>query len=119
MVFGRCKQTVYTRTMDCVEQRNGGWYVRGTRISLDSVVYSYLRGETPEQTVEDFSSLTLDQVKAAVAYYLANREAVDKYLEKQRMRSRATAKLRKLGSQNPALYEKLDRAREEVLRKYR
>jgi uncharacterized protein (DUF433 family) len=117
MVVGRLKQTVYTRTMDPVEQRNGGWYVRGTRISLDSVVYSYLRGETPEQTVENFSSLTLEQVKTTVAYYLAHREAVDKYLEDQRSEyDREAAEARR---QNPALYEKLARARGEVLRKDR
>jgi|HubBroStandDraft_5_1064220.scaffolds.fasta_scaffold418988_2 uncharacterized protein (DUF433 family) len=117
MAIRRLKQSVYTRTMDCVEQRNGGWYVRGTRISLDSVVYSYLRGETPEQTVDDFSSLTLDQVKAAVAYYLANREAVDKYLAEQRAEFDREAE--EAQRKNPALYEKLARAREEVLRKYR
>ncbi len=113
MVIGRLKQTVYTRTMDCVEQRNGGWYVRGTRISLDSVVYSYLRGETPEQTVEDFSSLTLEQVKAAIAYYVANREAVDKYLEEQDAQyERLVAEARK---QDPEFYETLDRAYRESL----
>ena len=28
-----------------VEERNGGYYAAGTRISLDSVVYSFERGE--------------------------------------------------------------------------
>jgi hypothetical protein len=27
-----------------VEQREGGYYVTGTRVSLDSVVYAFLRG---------------------------------------------------------------------------
>ncbi len=30
--------------MEYVEQRNRGYYVKGTRISLDSVVYAFLRG---------------------------------------------------------------------------
>jgi len=34
--------------MEYVEQRNGGYYVAGTRVSLDSIVYAFLRGETPE-----------------------------------------------------------------------
>ena len=31
-----------------VEQRNGGYYVAGTRISLDSVVYSFNEAQSPE-----------------------------------------------------------------------
>ena len=29
-----------------VEQRNGGYYVAGSRVSLDSVVYAFRRGES-------------------------------------------------------------------------
>jgi len=35
-----------------IEQRNGGYYVAGTRISLDSVVYAFNRGESPEQILD-------------------------------------------------------------------
>jgi hypothetical protein len=31
-----------------VEQRNGGYYVVGTRVSLDSVVHSFRRGNPPQ-----------------------------------------------------------------------
>jgi hypothetical protein len=31
-----------------IEERNGGYYIAGTRISLDSVVYSVERGNSPE-----------------------------------------------------------------------
>ena len=117
MAFGPWKQNVYPRTMDCVEQRNGGWYVRGTRISLDSVVYSYLRGETPEQTVENFSSLTLEQVKSAVAYYLANQAAVDEYLKQQRIRNEELAA--EARRNNPKLHEKLVKARDNLLSRSR
>jgi hypothetical protein len=33
-----------------VEQHNGGYYVRGTRVSLDSFVYAYRRGESAKQS---------------------------------------------------------------------
>jgi hypothetical protein len=35
-----------------IGQRNGGYHVAGTRISLDSIVYAFNRGETPEQIFE-------------------------------------------------------------------
>jgi hypothetical protein len=33
---------------DYVEQREGGFYIAGTRISLDSVVYPFKNGASPE-----------------------------------------------------------------------
>ena len=55
--FGRGQG--YTKVMEYVEQRNGGYYVAGTRVSLDSVVIGFLNGDSPEGIVHSFSSLTL------------------------------------------------------------
>jgi hypothetical protein len=30
-----------------VEQRQGGYYLTSVRVSLDSIVYAFLRGESP------------------------------------------------------------------------
>lgn len=64
-----------------VEQRNTGYWIEGTRVSLDSVVYAFLSGESPESIAQNFSLLSLEQVYGAIAFYLANRELVDKYLK--------------------------------------
>jgi uncharacterized protein (DUF433 family) len=40
-------------------------------------VYSFNDGESPETIRQNFPSLTLEQVYGAIAFYLANREAVD------------------------------------------
>ena len=37
-----------------VEQREGGYYILGSRVSLDSVVYGFLRGESPEGIADSF-----------------------------------------------------------------
>ena len=63
-----------------VERREGGYYIVGSRVSLDSVVYAFLRGESPEGIAESFPALSLEQVFGAVAFYLANRESIDAYL---------------------------------------
>ena len=52
-----------------VEVRGGGYYVKGTRVTLDSVVYGFLDGESAETIQENFRSLTLEQVYGAIAYY--------------------------------------------------
>ena len=43
-----------------VEQRDGGYYVAGTRISLDSIVHAFVRGESPEAICQNFELLRLE-----------------------------------------------------------
>ena len=67
---------------DYIELREGGYWIRGTRVSLDSVVYRFLEGLSPETIQADcFPTLTLDQVYGAISYYLANRAEIDRYLQ--------------------------------------
>jgi hypothetical protein len=91
-----------------IEQRNAGYWLQGTRISLDSVVYSFLNGESPESIAQNFPLLSLEQVYGAIAFYLANRELVDAYLEEgeaefQRLQQSCKEK-------SPLLYQKLKAA---------
>jgi uncharacterized protein (DUF433 family) len=55
--------------------------VHGTRLTLDTVLGAYERGDTPQEIVEGFPDLSLADVHAIIAYYLRNREAVDAYIE--------------------------------------
>ncbi|SRR5260370_28840908 len=63
-----------------IEERDGNYYVSGTRISLDSVVHAFRRGESPETICQNFELLRLEDVYGAIAYYLANQADVDAYL---------------------------------------
>jgi uncharacterized protein (DUF433 family) len=58
--------------------------VGGTRVTLQTLVASFLDGATPEQIIQDFDTLKLADVYAVIAYYLTNRPAVDAYLDDQR-----------------------------------
>ena len=70
-----------TLTKQYIEQRDQGHWIEGTRISLDSVVYSFLIGDSPESIAQNFPLLSLEQVYCAITFYLANREIIDIYLE--------------------------------------
>lgn len=63
-----------------IEYRNDAYWVEGTRISLDSIVYAFRQGLSPESIVQSFPLLTLEQVYGAIAFYLANRTEIDAYL---------------------------------------
>jgi len=70
-------------SQDYVETRDGGYYVVGSRVSLDSIVYAFLAGQSAEAIGQAFTVLTLEQVYGAVAYYLAHRQEIDEYLAAQ------------------------------------
>jgi uncharacterized protein (DUF433 family) len=95
-----------------VEQRDGGYFVKGTRVSLDSVVYAFLRGESPEGIAESLPSLGLEQIFGALAFYIANREVVDQYLRQGREEFEALREQARRN--NPALYRKLAEARQTI-----
>jgi len=55
-----------------IQQRENGYWIEETRISLDSVVYAFLNGESPESIAQNFPLLMLEQVYGAITFYLAN-----------------------------------------------
>lgn len=99
---------------DYIEQRSGGYYLSGSRVSLDSVVYAWRRGESPETIRENFPSLNLEQVYGAITFYLGNKPAVDKYLAEIEREWDRFAREHPLPTD---LAEKLRRAREELARR--
>ena len=55
---------------DYIERRRGGYYFVGSRVSLDSVVYQFLQGESPESITQAFPSLSLVQVYGVITFCL-------------------------------------------------
>jgi len=97
-----------------VEWRESGYWIRETRISLDSIVYAFLNGISPETIAyECFTSLTLEQVYGAIAYYLGHRAQIDAYLKQGEAEFEALRKTAR--STNPALTQKLIQARQEIM----
>ena len=92
-----------------IEQRNGGYYVAGTRISLDSVVCSFNEGQSPEAIQEDFPLLKRSQIYGAIAFYLDHQTEIDKYLEETEREFEGIAI--PLSEENPELWERLQRAK--------
>jgi uncharacterized protein (DUF433 family) len=64
-----------------VEQVGEAYRVAGTRVSLDSIVYCFWNGDSPESIAQSFPVLTLEQVFGAIAYYLDHQDEIDEYLK--------------------------------------
>ena len=91
-----------------VSQRDGGYWVSDTRVSLDSIVYAFLNGQTAESIAQAFPLLTLEQVYGAIAFYLGNQGDVEQDLAE---REHLEEEFAKTHPAPPELKEKLGRAR--------
>lgn len=95
-----------------VEKRNGGLYVAGTGVSLDSVAIRFQEGASPDKIAQSFPTLKLSQVYGAIAYYLENEEFVNEYLaEGAKELEKASVPLSKA---NPDLFRRLESARRQM-----
>lgn len=91
---------------------DGTYRLAGTRVSLDSIVYPFLRGDSPEDIAQSFPAVNLEQVYGAIAFYLGHRDEIDAYLAAGRadfIRLREQAR-----KHNPALYRRLDALRDTI-----
>jgi uncharacterized protein (DUF433 family) len=95
-----------------IEQSNGGYYVAGTRVSLDSIVQCFQEGLSPEAILGEFDTLTFAQVFGAITFYLENRPTVDSYRLRQEQRFEA---IRRASAPLPSdLRERLEAARQSL-----
>ncbi|MBO0723135.1 MAG: DUF433 domain-containing protein [Blastocatellia bacterium] len=99
-----------------VELHDGGWWLVGTRVSLDSIVYAFWRGASAETIRSSFPALTLEQVYGAIAFYLSRRQEVDEYLQKSAEEYEAArhANHERFRRSNPGLLERLAKAKDEA-----
>lgn len=100
-------------SQDYVEGTEAGYYVAGSRVSLDSIVYAFLGGQTAESIAQAFPVLSLEQVYGALTYYLAHRQEVDAYLGAQR--EDFEAKRAAAQASDPMFFQKLAAARRTTL----
>lgn len=59
---------------------HGVMRVGNTRVPLDTVVYTFNQGASPEEIVMSYPTLDLGDVYAVINYYLHSRAEVDAYI---------------------------------------
>ena len=72
-----------TISMPLVVTEQGTIRIKGSRVSLDSIIHHFKLGATAEQIVQSFPSLSLCDVYSSIAYYLTHRQESEEYLKEQ------------------------------------
>jgi uncharacterized protein (DUF433 family) len=95
---------------DYVNVDGDSYRITGTRVSLDSVVYDYLSGLSPESIADNFDTLSLEQVYGAITFYLSHQNEVEQHLMQNRAKFEALRKQAR--KSHPLLYRKLEEMQE-------
>ena len=97
---------------------NGAARVKGTRVPVELVLWSYKQGMRPEEIVDCYPTLQLADVYALVAYYLRNAEEMEAYLRETEEASEQAYAEWQANNPDPGFMERL-RARREASQKER
>lgn len=71
---------VKTEASPLREDAAGALRVADSRVLLELVIWAFQDGATPEAIVQRYSTLTLPDVYAVIAYYFRHREEIEEYL---------------------------------------
>ena len=95
-----------------VEIRNGAYYVAGTRIGLDVVIFDFRRGRTADAIFEAYPSTgCLAKVYGAITFILEHPKEIDAYLEEQ---DRRFEEIQARYPLTPDMTERFERGRREL-----
>jgi uncharacterized protein (DUF433 family) len=98
-----------------VEKRQGAYWVKDSRISLDSIVYAFKGGASPETIKRNFPLLSLEEIYGSITFYLANEKKIDAYLEETnaKLELAAASRRKQLHKAKPELMKRLKKVRQE------
>jgi uncharacterized protein (DUF433 family) len=74
--------TIDAEPMPLRTDADGVVRVGGTRVTLDTVVVAFQQRATAEEIAQQYPSVPLSDIYAAITYYLRHRPEVDEYVEK-------------------------------------
>ena len=90
--------------------------VTGSRITLDTLVGFYKQGDTAERLAAGFPTLSLEQIKAVIGWYLTHQREADEYLAEGEAEAEALWETISSKPEYIAFHEELLRRRDEFLR---
>ena len=110
MVSGKLKAGL-TMIRDFVERRKTGFYVVGSRVPIDRIVWEYRNGEDPAAIQSHYPTLNLDQVNGAITFYRSHKDEVEQVIAERKLAEDAYIMAHPTP---PDIQEKFERMRRQV-----
>lgn len=75
---------IETQSLPLIFDPDGVVRVRGTRVTLDTIIYAFRGGATAEEIAQQYPSVSLPDIYSIIGYYLKQSAEVNKYLNQRR-----------------------------------
>lgn len=98
------------------ETSDGNVRVIGSRVTLHTLVGCFEMGETAEDILDSYPSLTLEQINAIRAWYLNHRAEVDEYIREEEIEAEKVWREIESWPQNIAFREKMRKLKEQLIK---
>jgi uncharacterized protein (DUF433 family) len=79
----------FTYTVPLAYEEDGTIRIRGSRVTLDSILHAFRQGATAEQIQDSFPSVSLREIYGAIAYYFEHQGQIETYLKEQEQAAQA------------------------------
>ncbi|MCY3552440.1 MAG: DUF433 domain-containing protein [Candidatus Poribacteria bacterium] len=92
--------------------------IKGHRIAIQHVLNKYRQGKGVDELHHRFPTLSMEEIYATILYYLANKEEVEAYLEREKLMDEEAGKLIEMYGRTPTLInweERLEEARQRLI----
>lgn len=106
------KQFTFPEGIPLHQDHNGTIRVKGSRVTLDTIVIRMQVGDTREEIHEGFPSVTLEQINTIIEWYFNHQVEADEYLQEQQAEGERIRQRIESEPGYKALREKLQRHHE-------
>ena len=90
--------------------------VKGSRVTLHTIIGCMQQGDTPDEIHEGFPTVTLAQINTIIDWYLNNQVEADEYLQEGEAEGERIRKEIQSQPEYAAFREKLRRCREQLIK---
>jgi uncharacterized protein (DUF433 family) len=77
-------EVLTTELIPLVADADGVMRVRGTRVTLDTILAAFAEGATAEEIAQQYPSISLADVYQVIGYYLRHSSELEPYLAERR-----------------------------------
>src|ERR1035437_3660262 len=86
-------ETLTTEPIPLVADADGVMRVRGTRLTMDTILAAFSEGATAEEIAQQYPSVSLADVYQVIGYCLRHSSELEPYLARRRQEIRETKRL--------------------------
>ena len=109
------KRFTFAEGVPLSQDERGSIRVTGSRVTLDTIVHIYQRGETVEYIHDGFPTVSVAQINAILDWYHQHQAEADEYLEERDAENEKILE-RLTTPEHIALWEKIRRRQEQLIK---